>query len=128
MFAQSHPPSLLLIASQFIDYTAGPLHQALIKIAPSPKVHLIFDAIGLSDPSLYANSRAYMVPNGLYVNVTPKPSFTLRGIAEISSLIFRAYLHPRWLGGVPSGFKWVITHDAPVAIKISDAIYQNGFY
>lgn len=113
-------------ADEFIDYTAGPLHQALIKIAPSPKVHLIFDAIGLSDPSLYANSRAYMVPNGLYVNVTPKPSFTLRGIAEISSLIFRAYLHPRWLGGVPSGFKMVfIKHSRDDLYAIKDLIAEG---
>ena len=94
--------------SQFIDYTAGPLHLALSKNPPSPKFHVILDAVGLDDPSLYVNSRPYLAPNGIYLSTGPMPSFSLGGMSDMLSLILHAFLRPRWLGGVPSAFKSVI--------------------
>lgn len=57
---------------------------------------------------LFAHSPAYLAPTSLYVNVTARPEWTVRGIANMFSLFFRAYLHPRWLDGALSGFKLVI--------------------
>lgn len=66
---------------------------------------MIFDAVGLSESSLYVRSRAYLEPDGIYVSTIPEPVFTPRGIWNILGLGAQAYLRHRWLGGVPSAFK-----------------------
>jgi len=41
-------------ADEFIDYTTqGPLHEYLVQHIPDSKYHVIFDAVGLTDPSLF---------------------------------------------------------------------------
>ncbi|KZP19520.1 NAD(P)-binding protein [Athelia psychrophila] len=86
-------------ADEFVDYTARPLHETLTAHPPSPKFHLILDAVGLGDPALYAHSRAYLAPNGIYAHTGPEPSL------KIFSMIFHAFLRPAWLGGVRAKFK-----------------------
>ncbi|KAF7972645.1 hypothetical protein HWV62_17312 [Athelia sp. TMB] len=113
-------------ADEFIDYTAGPLHLALSKNPPSPKFHVILDAVGLDDPSLYLNSRSYLAPNGIYLSTGPMPSFSLGGMRDMLSLIFHAYLRPRWLGGVPSAFKiFMLKHNREDLHEIKELIQEG---
>ncbi|KAF7972651.1 hypothetical protein HWV62_17324 [Athelia sp. TMB] len=105
----------------FIDYTAGPLHQALITNPPSPKFHVIFDAVGLSDSSLYKHSRLYLAPNGCYVSVSPNELN-----AQALGLLFHGYLRPRWLGGVPAAFRTVfVRHSKDDLYAIRDLIAEG---
>ncbi|KAK0449774.1 uncharacterized protein EV420DRAFT_764194 [Desarmillaria tabescens] len=39
-------------ADEFIDYTKQPLHEYLTQNPPSPKFHIIFDAVAVKDPIL----------------------------------------------------------------------------
>lgn len=113
-------------ADEFIDYTAGPLHETLTKNPPSPKFHAILDAVGLSDPSLYTRSRAYLAPGGIYLSTSPSPSFSLSGVAELCALVFHAYLRPRWLGGVSQAYKiYMLEHDSGDLRQIAELIEQG---
>ncbi|TFY82743.1 hypothetical protein EWM64_g1270 [Hericium alpestre] len=60
-------------ADEFIDYTKQDVASYLKKNPPSPKFHAIFDAYGLSDPSLYSKSEDYLAPGGLFTCVGPQP-------------------------------------------------------
>ncbi|KAF7981832.1 hypothetical protein HWV62_31355 [Athelia sp. TMB] len=114
-------------ADEFFDYTAAPLHKTLAKRAFSPKFDIIFDAVGLSESSLYVRSRAYLAPGGIYVSTIPEPVFTPRGIWNILGLGAQAYLRPRWLGGVPSAFKcFVCVHNKEDLYAIRDLIQEGS--
>ncbi|KAG6841464.1 hypothetical protein C0991_010889 [Blastosporella zonata] len=96
-------------ADEFIDYTIQPIHEILITNPPSPKFSVIFDAVGLADPSLYTHSPAYLAPNGIFVSNGPFPKDAsgpelwnlVRTIVAIST--------PQWLGGVPR--RWTVVND-----------------
>ncbi|KAF4578559.1 hypothetical protein EYR36_000366 [Pleurotus pulmonarius] len=92
-------------ADEFIDYTKEPLHKYLTSHPPSPKFHAIIDAYGLSDPSLYTHSPAYLAPGGSFVTTTPAPHNV--SLTEIRNLFktIAAMTWPTWLGGVPRDFK-----------------------
>ncbi|KAH7912134.1 NAD(P)-binding protein [Hygrophoropsis aurantiaca] len=96
-------------ADEFIDYTTTPLHQYLTENPPSPKFHLIFDAAGLVDPSLYKHSEAYLAPGGTYISTGPTPSFTWGGPRGLSNLLstFREVMTPTWLWGTRRSWKLV---------------------
>ncbi|KAK0494655.1 hypothetical protein EDD18DRAFT_1310370 [Armillaria luteobubalina] len=53
-------------ADEFIDYTKQPLHEYLAQNPPSPKFHIILDAVALKDPSLFTHSPAYLAPGGTF--------------------------------------------------------------
>ncbi|OBZ65238.1 Zinc-type alcohol dehydrogenase-like protein C16A3.02c [Grifola frondosa] len=92
-------------ADEFFDYTKGPLHEALIASAPSPKYHVFLEAVGLLDPVLYTQSEAYLAPNGIFISVGPQPKgFDVTGI---SKLLWNVFLQPRWLGGTKRTWKMV---------------------
>ncbi|KAG9226018.1 hypothetical protein CCMSSC00406_0009115 [Pleurotus cornucopiae] len=92
-------------ADEFIDYTKEPLHKYLTSHPPSPKFHAIIDAYGLSDPSLYTHSPAYLAPGGAFVTTTPAPHNV--SLTEIGNLFrtIAAMTWPTWLGGTPREFK-----------------------
>lgn len=102
---REHPcfTSCLLILSQFFDYTKAPLYTQLVQSAPSPKYSIIFDAVGLIDPSLFTYSPAYLAPGGVYVSTTPMPSASWDGVKNLFKTLI-AVNTPRWLGGTPR--KW----------------------
>jgi len=87
-------------ADEFIDYTKAPLVQTLIHNPPSTKYHVIFDAVGLIDPSLYTYSASYLSPNGIFITTGPLPQNTsLSEIWNLFRTIFAATM-PSWLGNV----------------------------
>lgn len=93
----------ILNGLQFIDYTKEPPYKTLERDPPTPKFHVILEAVGNIDLPLYTHSEAYLAPGGIFVSVVPQPS----GIGEVPSLgryIWGALLRPRWLGGTKR--KW----------------------
>jgi hypothetical protein len=91
---------------QFIDYTTAPLVEQLISNPPSPKFHAIFDAVGLTDPSLYLNSALYLAPGGAFSWVGDIPK-TRKEIAGVLRQAFEGLLRPAWLRGVPRKWRFV---------------------
>ena len=84
---------------QFIDYTKAPVYAQLKRDPPSPKFHLIFDAVGDANVPLYTHSAAYLQPNGLYLTVGSTPSGFLNALS-FARLAFEVN-RPVWLGGTP---------------------------
>ncbi|KAG5635903.1 hypothetical protein H0H81_009728 [Sphagnurus paluster] len=95
-------------ADEFIDYTKAPLHKYLAANPPSPKFHVILDAVGLVDPSLYTHSPAYLAPNGIFISTGPLPKDT--SASELWKFIKTSYVMvmPRWLGGTSRTHKIVM--------------------
>lgn len=86
-------------ADEFIDYTKAPLHEYLAANPPSPKFHIILDAVALIDPSLYTYSPAYLAPNGIFISTGPMPKNTSASeLWKLARTIF-ALSTPTWLGG-----------------------------
>ncbi|KAJ7634143.1 NAD(P)-binding protein [Mycena polygramma] len=85
---------------EFIDYTAAPLVEQLLAKPPSPKFHALFDAVGLTDPSLYLNSASYIAPGGMYLSAGTLPG-TFKELRGMVRLVVEGKLRPTWLGGVP---------------------------
>ena len=88
---------------QFIDYTKKPPYQVLEENPPTPKFHVILEAVGNIDLPLYTHSEAYLAPGGIFVSVMPQPS----GVGEVPAFgryMWEALLHPGWLGGTKR--KW----------------------
>ncbi|KAG6831298.1 hypothetical protein H0H92_011505 [Tricholoma furcatifolium] len=79
-------------ADEFIDYTKTPLHEYLAANPPSPKFHVILDAVALTDISLYSNSPAYLAPNGIFLSTGPMPkNLSPPELWKIATTIFSAY-------------------------------------
>ncbi|KAG5651777.1 hypothetical protein H0H81_007416 [Sphagnurus paluster] len=86
-------------ADEFIDYTKAPLYEYLAANPPSPKFHIILDAVALIDPSLYTYSPAYLAPNGIFISTGPMPKNTSASeLWKLARTIF-ALSTPMWLGG-----------------------------
>ncbi|EKM55674.1 uncharacterized protein PHACADRAFT_195715 [Phanerochaete carnosa HHB-10118-sp] len=84
----------------FVDYTKAPVYEQLERDPPTPKFHLIFDAVGDANVPLYTQSPAYLQPNGLYLAVAPWPTSTLGSIMNFAWLTWEVN-RPLWLGGTP---------------------------
>ncbi|KAG6897297.1 hypothetical protein C0992_002739 [Termitomyces sp. T32_za158] len=99
-------------ADEFIDYTKSPLHKYLAANPPTPKFHIILDAVALTDISLYSHSPAYLVPNGIFLSTGPMPkSLAPPEIWKVLTTVFSAYLRPGWLGGVKRRYKiYMLVH------------------
>lgn len=78
----------------------GSLTEHLCHNPPSTKYHVIFDAVGLVDPSLYTYSEAYLAPNGIFISSGPSPhSFAISEMLKLIKTI-GAMIIPPWLGGI----------------------------
>ncbi|KAK0220344.1 hypothetical protein IW262DRAFT_1556237 [Armillaria fumosa] len=97
---------------EFIDYTKQPLHEYLVQNRPSPKFHIILDAVALKDPSLFTYSPAYLALGGTFVSCG-----AIQGVHPFSLVLKTALamFWPSWLGGVPRSYRTVrLAHDASV--------------
>lgn len=88
---------------KFVDYTTAPLDEQLTKLAPNPKFHVFFDAVGLAKPDLFLNCEGFLAPGGTFVTVGMKPS----GVGSAFGLLWHLMLRPRWAGGAPTTLKYV---------------------
>ncbi|RXW21116.1 hypothetical protein EST38_g4734 [Candolleomyces aberdarensis] len=93
-------------ADEFIDYTkVGPLHEYFSKNSPSTKFNVIFDAVGMFDPSLYTYSKRYLAPNGVFISAGPQPhGFNLATVSQFLRL-GGAMIFPSFLTGIKGKFK-----------------------
>ncbi|KAF5324561.1 hypothetical protein D9611_004261 [Ephemerocybe angulata] len=110
-------------ADEVIDYTSvGPLHTYLAQNPPPTKFHVILDAIGLFDSSLYTKSSAYLHRNGVYLTVGPMPHEFSWGVVP-QLLKWTALLSlPWWLTGVRPKAKNVMA-----ANKVEDMELLRGY-
>lgn len=84
---------------QFVDYTKAPLHIHLAANPPSTKYDVVFDAVGLADPSLYTHSPAYLAPGGIFISSGPLPKdMSASELWKVARTI-KAITTPTWLGG-----------------------------
>lgn len=110
-------------ADEFIDYTKQPLHEYLVQNPPSPKFHIILDAVALKDPSLFTYSPAYLAPGGTFASCG-----AIQGIHPFNLVLKTALamFWPSWLGGVPRSYKTVmLAHDASVLEAIRQ-LFEEG--
>ncbi|PFH52444.1 hypothetical protein AMATHDRAFT_140283 [Amanita thiersii Skay4041] len=107
-------------ADEFIDYTQVSLPQYLAENPPSPKFHLILDAVALVDPSLYTHSSSYLQPNGIFISTGPTPpSLSFSNVRKIMRTL-GAMIIPSWLGGVGRRYSIVMlknSHDRLLALR-----------
>ncbi|KAH9919581.1 hypothetical protein B0H21DRAFT_702118 [Amylocystis lapponica] len=90
-------------ADEFVDYTTGPLHEALVALAPAPKYHVFLEAVALIDPALFTHSEAYLAPNGKFISVGPMPT----GVGSFARFVWSVIVRPAWLGGTRRTWKLV---------------------
>ncbi|KAJ7727741.1 NAD(P)-binding protein [Mycena metata] len=97
---------LSLGVDEFIDYTQAPLVEQLLSKPREPKFDVVLDAVGLPDPALYLNSKAYLAPNGTFLNVGVYPNSLTAARGALRQLS-EGYVRPSWLGGVPQKCIWL---------------------
>ncbi|KAI0078196.1 NAD(P)-binding protein [Panus rudis PR-1116 ss-1] len=98
-------------ADVFIDYTKGPVYKALEDDPPSPKFHLILEAVGNIDLPLWLHSEKYLAPR---TAVFMLPSVNQRLSSKVAKYIFETSLRPSWLGGVKRHWRLItlrLKHD-----------------
>ena len=83
---------------QFVDYTKAPTYEQLENDPPSPKFHVILEAVGNTDVPLYTHSEVYLAPGGLFISAGPYPRGR-GGLGQLFRLVWEAN-RPRVLGGV----------------------------
>ncbi|KAF8968381.1 hypothetical protein BDZ97DRAFT_1916217 [Flammula alnicola] len=100
-------------ADEFVDYTKVSLPHYLVKNNSNAKFDYVLEAVGLSDPSLYTFSDAYLSPNGAFMTVGPQPknmsSSELLNISKSMVAMFR----PKILGGNKARFINVFVRNNP---------------
>jgi len=113
-------------ADEFIDYTKAPLHQYLSQNIPSPKYHIIYDAVGLIDPSLFTHSAKYLAPDGIFITTGPMPK-NFSG-SEMWKLVrtIGAILVPSWLGNVNRRYSLFFTKNSLDDIKALQELVSSG--
>lgn len=78
------------------------MHEQLEKEPPTPKFHLILEAVGTMDIPLYTHSETYLAPGGQFLSVGPQPHGA--GIFHIIKFI-TAVTRPKFLGGTKRPWK-----------------------
>lgn len=111
---------------EFIDYTKVDLPKYLTESAPSPRFHIIFDAVGLSDPSLYTSSEAYLAPNGIFVTTGPLPQNS--SAAEIWNVVrtLGSAITPWWLGGIRRSYRIVSVVNKREDLEVFGSLVAEG--
>ncbi|KAF8644811.1 hypothetical protein AX16_008268 [Volvariella volvacea WC 439] len=113
-------------ADEFIDYTAAPLHQALVSSPPSPKFHIIFDAVGLIDPALFTHSPAYLAPGGVFITSGPMPHGMSAKQLWLTTKTAAAAYWPRFLGGIPRAYHIVMVKHSVQDLHALEELLAQG--
>jgi len=113
-------------ADEFIDYTQVDLPVYLSQNPPSTKYNIVFDAVGLLDPSLYTRSEAYLAPNGIFVSSAPVPQ---KGWGAELWNVFRtigAIITPRLLGGTKRKYAIVMLKNKKADLQALQKHFADG--
>ena len=81
------------------------MHETLAANPPTPKYHVILEAVGLVDPALFSHSEAYLAPGGTFVSVGPQPNGF--DVVALAKLAWKVWVQPGFLGGARRSFKCV---------------------
>ncbi|KAI0063404.1 NAD(P)-binding protein [Artomyces pyxidatus] len=111
-------------ADEFIDYTKGDVVEYLMKNPPATKFDAILEAVGVVEDSLYANSEAYLTPEGVFMSMGPLPS-KLGEIPQLGKLIFHL-VWPKWLGGIKRRWTLVFGDEAGRLLKLVEPLFAAG--
>ena len=88
-----------------MDYTKVDLPKYLTEKYSASKFDYIVEAVGLSDPSLYTHSDAYLSPKGAFISVGPQPKgMSASELWNIAKTSF-AMVRPKIVGGNKAPFK-----------------------
>ncbi|KAF4608955.1 hypothetical protein EYR40_001308 [Pleurotus pulmonarius] len=113
-------------ADEFIDYTKEPIHKYLTSHPPETKFDAIIDAYGLSDPSLYTNSPAYLASGGVFISTAPVPqTLSMKEVGNFTKTA-AAMKWPCWLGGIPRKFKVADVHESKADLEAFRALVAEG--
>ncbi|KAH7882516.1 NAD(P)-binding protein [Phlebopus sp. FC_14] len=119
-------------ADEFIDYQKQPLPAFLLSNPPDPRFSMIFDAVGLTDTSLYSKCEAYLAPpigrrGGVYVStgITPKGQGWGSVVRDIGRLVHVAG-RPAFLGGVRRGWKLIQVENKEEDMKTLCDLVEKG--
>jgi NADPH:quinone reductase-like Zn-dependent oxidoreductase len=113
-------------ADEFIDYTKAPLHKYLSHNVPSTKYHIIYDAVGLVDPSLFTHSAKYLAPDGIFITTGPMPRNFSGSEMWNTVRTIGAILVPSWLGNVNRRYSFVFVENSLTDIKALQELISNG--
>ncbi|PSS37418.1 hypothetical protein PHLCEN_2v722 [Hermanssonia centrifuga] len=91
----------------FVDYTKGPVHEQLARNPPSPKFHVIFEAVGGTDVALYTSSEAYLAPGGIFVSVGIHPHGGMSGYKQALHYLWELN-RPSLFGGIQRKWKLIL--------------------
>jgi len=108
-------------ADEVFDYTTAPIHRQLLEQKISPKFHAIFETIGIPEIDLFANSPAYLAPNGVFISTGPQGSFVQSVVTTL-----RCFLQPTWLGGTPRKFRIVPVHPDQADLEALRGLLAEG--
>ncbi|KAH9484026.1 Zinc-type alcohol dehydrogenase-like protein C16A3.02c [Psilocybe cubensis] len=113
-------------ADEFIDYTKKPLYAQLLENPPTTKYHVIYDAVGVIDPSLFTYSEKYLAPNGIFISSGPMP--TKISIGEAWKLVktLLAMFTPAVLGGINRRYSVIFTKNNPDDLNAIQKLVADG--
>ncbi|KAF8162896.1 hypothetical protein B0H34DRAFT_835459 [Crassisporium funariophilum] len=113
-------------ADEFIDYTKAPLHEYLTQNVPSTKYHVIFDAVGLINPSLYTQSAKYLAPSGIFVTTGPIPKDFSGSEMWKTLRTVGAWIIPSWLGNVNRRYSMILVQNNAEDLKEIQDLFAKG--
>ncbi|KAF8810131.1 NAD(P)-binding protein [Phlegmacium glaucopus] len=113
-------------ADEFIDYTQEPLHEYLAQHIPDSKYHVIYDAVGLTDPSLFTWCEKYLAPDGIFISNNPFPkdvsmSELWQGVKSLLAMFV-----PASLGGVNRRYSVVSTKQSNEDMRAIQELLERG--
>jgi len=113
-------------ADEFLDYTQGPLHEHLVQHVPDPKYDVIYDAVGLTDPSLFTWCEKYLAPNGVFISNNPFPKNT--SVSELWKGLkgLFAMFVPASLGGVDRRYSVFLTNPSNEDMRAIQELLERG--
>jgi NADPH:quinone reductase-like Zn-dependent oxidoreductase len=96
----------------------------LSKNPPSPKFHVIYDAVGLVDPSLFTYSAKYLAPGGIFISTGPLP----QAWSDTWNVIrtFGAMIIPSWLGNVNRKYALLFAENKVADMEEIRKLVANG--
>ncbi|KDR81831.1 hypothetical protein GALMADRAFT_276498 [Galerina marginata CBS 339.88] len=113
-------------ADEFIDYTKQPLAQYLSNNPPTTKYQVVYDTVGLIDPSLYTYSAKYLAPNGLFISTGALPKSLALSEIWLAFKTLGAVTIPAWLGNVNRKYAMYLVENKAQDLQAVQKLFADG--